>query len=74
MKRVGQLTGLKAARSHRVGTTAGRGWAGWKLLTAEDVAAGQDGQNYCGRCEQPFDPLLAESCCQGCIALRRIRL
>ena len=68
MKRVGQLTGLKAARSHRVGTTAGRGWAGWKLLTAEDVAAGQDGQNYCGRCEQPFDPLLAESYCQDCIA------
>ena len=68
MKRVGHITGVWAAKPHRVGQTTGRGWAGWKLLTAEEVAAGQDGQTYCGRCEKSFDPLLAEAYCQDCIA------
>ena len=28
----------------------------------------QDGQSYCGRCEKPFEPLLAETYCPVCIA------
>ena len=68
MRRVGQLTGVWAAKPHWDGKKTGRGWVGWKLLTIEDVAAGQDGQTYCGRCEQPFEPLLAEIFCQDCIA------
>ena len=68
MKRVAHLTGMKAARSLRVGTKMGRGWAGWQLLTDEEVAAGQDGQTYCQRCDKPFEPLLAEVYCQECIA------
>ena len=68
MKRVGQLAGGAVAKPHRMGKSSVRGWAGWKLLTAEDVAAGQDGQTYCGRCGHSFEPLLAESYCQDCIA------
>ena len=68
IKRVGQLTGGRAAKAQRIGRTVGRGWGGWKLLTTEDVAAGQDGQTNCGRCEQPFEALLAETFCQDCIA------
>ena len=68
MKRVGQITGVWAAKPHWNGQKTGRGWAGWKLLTAEEVAAGQDGQTYCGRCGHSFEPLLAESYCQDCIA------
>ena len=69
IKRVGQITGgSRAAKMHRIGRKTGRGWAGWKLLTAEEVAAGQDGQSYCGCCEKPFEPLLAETYCSVCIA------
>ena len=68
MKRVGQLAGGGVAKPHRMGKSSVRGWAGWKLLTDEDVAAGQDGQTYCGRCEKPFEPLLAETFCPVCIA------
>ena len=38
------------------------------MLTPEEVSAGQDGQSYCGRCEKPFEPLLAETYCSVCIA------
>ena len=68
IKRVGQLTGGGSAKSHWTGNRSARGWAGWKMLTAEEVSAGQDGQSYCGRCEKPFEPLLAETYCLVCIA------
>ena len=68
MKRVGQLAGGGVAKPHRMGESSVRGWAGWKLLTDEDVAAGQDGQTYCGRCGESFEALLAETYCSVCIA------
>ena len=68
IKRVGQLTGGGSAKSHWTGNRSARGWAGWKMLTPEEVSAGQDGQSYCGRCEKPFEPLLAETYCLVCIA------
>ena len=68
IKRVGQLTGGGSAKSHWTGNRSARGWAGWKMLTPEEVSAGQDGQSYCGRCEKSFEPLLAETCCSVCIA------
>ena len=68
IKRVGQLTGGGSAKSHWTGNRSARGWAGWKMLTPEEVSAGQDGQSYCGRCEKPFEPLLAETYCPVCIA------
>ena len=52
IKRVGQLTGGGSAKSHWTGNRSARGWAGWKMLTPEEVSAGQDGQSYCGRCEK----------------------
>ena len=68
IKRVGQLTGGGSAKSHWTGNRSARGWAGWKMLTPEEVSTGQDGQSYCGRCEKPFEPLLAETYCPVCIA------
>ena len=68
IKRVDQLTGGGSAKSHWTGNRSARGWAGWKMLTPEEVSAGQDGQSCCGRCEKPFEPLLAETYCSVCIA------
>ena len=68
IKRVDQLTGGGSAKSHWTGNRSARGWAGWKMLTPEKVSTGQDGQSYCGRCEKPFEPLLAETYCPVCIA------
>ena len=68
IKRVGQLTGGGSAKPHWTGNRSARGWAGWKMLTPEEVSTGQDGQSYCGRCEKPFEPLLAETYCPVCIA------
>ena len=68
IKRVGQLTGGRASKSQRIGQTIGRGWGGWKMLSPDEVAAGQDGQTHCGRCGESFEALLAETFCQDCIA------
>ena len=66
--RVSLATRGGSAKSHWTGNRSARGWAGWKILTPEEVSTGQDGQSYCGRCEKPFEPLLAETYCPVCIA------
>ena len=40
---------LPGGKSHWTGNRSARGWAGWKMLTPEEVSTGQDGQSYCGR-------------------------